>query len=64
LAYSLKRNKNYNKGKSGRKDFGLMTGSKKGCIFFSKGNCEKMYRKEAMKKKEERKGLIVKLKCQ
>jgi hypothetical protein len=29
--------KNYNGGKSGRKDFGLMTGRKKGCIFSAKG---------------------------
>jgi hypothetical protein len=37
LAYSLKRSKNYNKGKSGRKGFGLMTGRKKGCIFSARG---------------------------
>jgi hypothetical protein len=37
LAYSLKRSKNCTKGKSGRKDFGLVTGRKKGCIFSARG---------------------------
>jgi hypothetical protein len=63
LAYSLKRSKNYNKGKSGRKDFGLMTGRKKGCIFSARGS-EKCTGKKQRRKKEERKGLIVKSKCQ
>jgi hypothetical protein len=35
LAYSLKGRENYNKGKRGRKDFGLMTGRKKEGAFFS-----------------------------
>ncbi len=29
--------KNHSGGKSGRKDFGLMTGRKKGCIFSARG---------------------------
>jgi hypothetical protein len=29
--------KNYNKGKSGRKDLGLMDGRKRGCIFSARG---------------------------
>jgi hypothetical protein len=62
LAYSSKRSKNYNKGKSGRKDCGLMIGKKKGVVFSARG-IAKMSGKEAVKKKEERKGLIVKLKC-
>jgi hypothetical protein len=37
LAYSLKRSKNCNKERSGRKDFGLMSGRKKGCIFSARG---------------------------
>jgi hypothetical protein len=37
LAYSLKRSKNCNKGKSGRKYFGLRTGRKKGYIFSARG---------------------------
>jgi hypothetical protein len=53
LAYSLKSSKNYSRGKSGRKNFGLMIDRKKGVHFFGKGNCKKMYGKEAVKKKEE-----------
>jgi hypothetical protein len=63
LAYSLKRSKNYNEGKSGRKDFGLMTGRKKGCIFSARGIAKNVWERSYEKKKK-RKGLIVKLKCQ
>jgi hypothetical protein len=41
LAYSLRGVKNYNKGKSEGKDFGLMTGGKRRVHFFDKGYCEK-----------------------
>jgi hypothetical protein len=55
--------KNYNEGKNGRKDLGLMTGGKKEVHFFGKGNCEKCTGKK-QRRKEEQKGLIAKLKCQ
>jgi hypothetical protein len=55
---------NYSGGKSGRKGFGLMIGGKKGGAFFWQGELRKMYGKEAVEKKGERRGLIVKLKCQ
>jgi hypothetical protein len=45
--------KNYNKGKSGTKDFELMIGRKKRVHFFRQGVLRKMYGKEAVKKKEE-----------
>ncbi len=60
----IKKSENHKKGKSGRKDLGLMIGRKKGVHFFGRGNCEKCTGKETVKKKEERRGLIVKLKCQ
>jgi hypothetical protein len=53
--------KNYSRGKSRRKDFGL---AEKGGAFFRQRELQKMYGKEAAKKKEERKGLIAKLICQ
>jgi hypothetical protein len=56
--------KNHSGGKSVRKEFGLMISRKKGCIFLAKGIAKKMYGKEAVKKKGERKWLIVKLKRQ
>jgi hypothetical protein len=49
----FKEEKNRNGGKSGRKDFGLMTGRKKGCIF-RQGELRKMYGSEAVKKEGER----------
>jgi hypothetical protein len=56
LAYSLRGVKNYNKGKSEGKDFGLMTGRKKKGAFFRQGVLQKMYEKEAMRKKKNEKG--------
>jgi hypothetical protein len=41
LAYSLKSIEKLQQRKSGRKDFGLMTGRKKRVHFFGKGYCEK-----------------------
>ncbi len=52
MAYSLKRSENYNRGKSGKKDFGLMIGRKKRVHFFGKGYCKKMYGKGAVKIEE------------
>jgi hypothetical protein len=56
LAYSLKRSENYNKGKSRRKNHGLMTGGKKGVHFFGKGNCEKCTGKKQWRKKKNEEG--------
>ncbi len=55
--------KSHSGGKSGRKDFGLMTGRKKGVHFFGKGYYENV-RERSSGEKEEQKGLIAKLKCQ
>jgi hypothetical protein len=61
LAYSLREVENRNKGKSGRKDFGWMTG-KKGGAFFRQGVLRKMCGKEAVKKKKEQKRVNCKIK--
>jgi len=53
--------KNYNKGKSGRKDLGLRTGRKKGVHFFGKGYCENV-RERSSEEKEEQKRVNCKIK--
>jgi hypothetical protein len=55
--------KNCNKGKSGRKDFGLLIGRKRKCIFSARGNAKNV-REESNEEKEGQEGLIEKLKCQ
>jgi hypothetical protein len=62
LAYSLRDLKNCNKGKTGRKDFGLTISRKRGRIFSARG-IGKNVRERRSKEKEEQKGLIAKLKC-
>jgi hypothetical protein len=55
--------KNCNKGESGRKDFGLLIGRKRRCIFSPRG-IAKNVREKSIEEKEEQEGLIAKLKCQ
>jgi hypothetical protein len=55
--------KNCNKGKSGKKDFGLLVGRKRGCIFSARG-IAKNVREKSYEEKEGQEGLIAKLKCQ
>jgi hypothetical protein len=56
LAYSLREVKNCNKGKSGRKDFGLIIGRKKEEHFFGEGYCEKCTGEKRRRKKKGKKG--------
>jgi hypothetical protein len=55
LAYSLKEVKNCNKGKSGKKISDCWLAEKEGA-FFRQGVLRKMYGKEAVKKKKNKKG--------
>jgi hypothetical protein len=48
--------KNFNKGKSGKKDFLNTCPAEKECAFFLQGMLQKMYGKGAMKGKKSKKG--------
>jgi hypothetical protein len=41
----------HNRGKSGRKDFGLMTGRKKGCIFSARGIAKNVQERSSEEKR-------------
>jgi hypothetical protein len=58
---SLRKVKNCNKGKSGRKDFLDRWLAEKECAFFRQEILRRMYEKEAAKKKKSQEGLIEKL---
>jgi hypothetical protein len=53
---SLRKVKNCNKGKNGRKGFLDHWLAKEECAFFRQGILRKMFEKEAMKKKKSKKG--------
>jgi len=61
---SLRRVKNCNKGRSGRKDFGSLIGRKRRCIFSPARGIAKNVREKSNEEKEKQKGLSAKLKCQ
>jgi hypothetical protein len=56
LAWLIKKLKNCNKGKSGKKNFLDCWLVEKECAFFRQGMLQKMYGKEAMREKESKKG--------